>query len=100
MMLCTLIAIVTSGCINVPSNTVSFKSPGGYLKLSHPQNTDMTNIVISIATNGTVTASIGYLHTVNNPDVINSTAAGEIGKINALGKIIADGVAAGVSAAK
>lgn len=99
-----LLAVMTMGfgscsTIKVPANSVAFESPYGKLTMTNPQNTDMTNVVISIGTNGTVTAKIGSLHTVNNPDVIDKTAAGEVAKINALGTQFRETLKAGAEAA-
>lgn len=100
-----LCALTFSGCghspfaVHVPANTVKFETPYGKLSLSHPQNTDMTNVLITITTNGTVTASIGSLHTVNDSAVISAEAAGEVAKIKATGEEVREGFKAGIEAA-
>ncbi len=96
------IVLLSTGCkafkINVPANEVTFVTDHGRLTLKHPHNTAMTNVFVQIATNGTVTARIGALLTVNDPNVIDKTAAGEVAKINALGTQIREGVKAGLEA--
>ncbi len=96
----SLIPLLIVGCVHVPSNTLTFSSKYGSLELSHPQNTDMTNVTVDIYTNGSVHASIGSLHTVNSPAVISAEAAGEVAKLQAMGDIGAKVTAAAVSAAK
>ncbi len=98
-----LVLLVTcAGCsafkINVPANELVFKSANGSLSLKHPQNTDMGDVLIRIETNGAVEAKIGTLHTVNSPEVIDKTAAGEVAKINALGEQVREAVKAGAEA--
>lgn len=93
------VMIAVAGCahrINVPANTLRFRTEHGSLDVTHPQDTSMTNVVISIATNGTVTARIGSLNTRNSPEVIDKVAAGEVAKINALGTQLREGVKPGL----
>lgn len=100
----SLLAILTMGfgscsTIKVPANSVTFRTPSGQLTIVHPQNTALTNMDISIATNGTVRAKIGGMVTYNSPDVIDRVAAGEVAKINAIGIQVREGVKAGLEGA-
>lgn len=98
----TLLLVVVSivalaGCgslskVRVPSNSISFESPYGKLTLSHPQNTDMTNVMVEIQTNGAVHAEIGSLHTVNDPQVIKTTADGQAQIVKENGIAIVNGI--------
>lgn len=78
-----LLALLTMGfsscfTVQVPANSVTFRSSSGQLTIVHPQNTSLTNLDVEIGTNGTVHAKIGGLVTFNNPAVIDSTAAGQV----------------------
>lgn len=102
LLMAAAVMVAVCGCkasrINVPANTVRFKSANGSLDITHPQDAAMTNVVVSIATNGTVKATIGGMITKNSPQVISATAAGEVAKINALGTQIREGFKAGMEA--
>jgi hypothetical protein len=86
----TLIALIGMGfgscnTVNVPANSVTFRSPSGQLTITHPQNTSLTNLDVEITTNGTVHAKIGGLVTFNSPEVIDKVSAGQVAIIKAQG---------------
>lgn len=96
--------VVVSGCarasrVQVPANTVNFKTEHGSLSLQHPQDTQMKDVTIEIATNGTVRAQIGSLTTKNSADVIDQTAAGQVAIIKQWGDTGAQMFKAGAEAA-
>lgn len=99
-----LLFLLCCGCarmsrVQVPANEVQFTTAHGSLSLKHPQDTTMKDVVIEIATNGTVRAQIGSLTTKNSPDVIGETAAGEVAKIKQWGETGAQMFKAGAEAA-
>lgn len=86
-----ILAVALAGCsrlsrVQVPANTVNFKTEHGSLALVHPQDTQMKDVTIEIATNGTVRAQIGTLTTKNSPDVIDKSAAGQVAIIKQWGE--------------
>lgn len=105
--LCLLaLAGLLIGCstVRVPANTIRFKTPYGSLDVTHPQDFTGTNMYVMIETNGTVTASFGYIKTANSPAVIDKVAAGQVAIIRAQGevseKLFKAGIDAGADAAK
>lgn len=86
-----LCLVLAAGCsrlsrVQVPANTVDFVTPHGSLSLAHPQDTQMKDVTVEIATNGTIRATIGSLTTKNAPDVIDKTAAGQVAIIKQWGE--------------
>jgi len=100
----TLSLLLLCGCagmgrVRVPANEVKFKSRFGELTLVHPQNTKMEAVMIQIMENGAVTAQIGSLNTMNSPEVISKSAAGQAAIIKAYGTEMRETFKAGGEAA-
>lgn len=83
------------GRVRVPANEVRFKSKFGELTLQHPQNTQMESVMIQIMSDGSTTAQIGSLKTLNSPEVIAKAAAGQVAIINAYGTQLRESFKAG-----
>lgn len=95
--------LLLTGCMRmrdaVPANTIRFQSKYGSLDVAHPHNTDLTNMFIKFESNGTVTASIGYLHSSNDPEVVDKAAAGQALILRTQGETVVNAFKAGADAA-
>lgn len=84
-------AVVLSGCVSVPKTTLKY----GKLKFSSPKDDQIGSLHVTVTTNGSLTIIANKISATNNPEVINSSAVGQVEIIKAL----ADGFGAVAGAA-
>lgn len=93
----SLILLLLTGCINVPTTKMSF----GKLKYSNPKQDQIGNFELSIKdTNGNVmTLKASNISATNNAQVISTSSAGQVDIINAVGAQVGNAAAMAVKAA-
>ena len=94
--LASILIVILTGCVAVPSTTLSF----GNFKYKSPKDADIGSLDITVNTNGTVHIKASKVNATNNPDVINSSAQGQVDIINAVGAQVGNAAAMAVKAAK
>jgi hypothetical protein len=89
-----------TGCFNpVPKTTITGSIGGQAFSLSNPKDTVVSNLTVSVATNGTASLSIGYLESANNSNVVSSAFAGQAGVVKETGDAAVKAFQAGIQAA-
>lgn len=100
----TLVCLLISGCALfspvAPTTYISGEIGGEKFVIKNPKQTTITNLTVEVSTNGYAKLSFGGLSSVNDAQVINSGASGQVAVLDATGKVIGYVVAAGVGAVK
>jgi hypothetical protein len=83
-----LLLIFTTGCIarSVPRTSIAGSIGGRPFKIEAPKDISLSQLKISADTNGVVSISIESLTARMNPDVITTTAEGQVKMIHAIGE--------------
>lgn len=94
-----IIAIISllTGCVFVPKTTISGNIGGHPFALSSPKDTTLTGLNIVAETNGSVQIVVSHLQSKMNPDVISTTAQGQVDLINAVSSAVQQAMAAGAA---
>ena len=88
----TFLALATlslglAGCMNpVPRTQIQGTIAGQTFSLSNPKDTTITNLQVTVSTNGTATLSIGYLSSANNSNTISASYGGQAEAVTAAGE--------------
>jgi hypothetical protein len=94
-------AIALTGCsmfVKVPSTTIKVNAKDGSIAFTSPKDGVISNLNITVSTNGTFTATVGSWNYLLNPTNIVDSANGQVAIINASGNAIANGINAAASA--
>lgn len=98
----TIIALA-SGCAAfqpaVPTTKINGSIGGQSFTLENPKNTTLSNLSVSVSSNGTANLTIGSLTSVNDSNVITAADAGQAAIVSATGAAITQGIQSAASAA-
>ena len=101
--LCAVAAIMATGCAAfepaVPVTKLDGQIAGQSFSISNPKNTAISNLSVTVATNGTAQLTIGSLTSVNDSNVISAADAGQAAVVSATGDAITKGISSAASAA-
>jgi hypothetical protein len=92
-------SLVLAGCSLAPESKLSGSYQGKPFSLRLPKDAEWKNVKDDVTTNG-VHFEAESISTMNNPEVINSTAAGRVTIIDASGKLLGTAVGAAAQTAK
>ena len=86
---------------NVPHSTFAADLDGHQLKWKSPKDTVVTNLSLTVGTNGDVSLNIGYLSSRDNTNIVDATAQvvaaqgqATVNAINALNSLVTSSVKA------
>ena len=99
---CLLAALALTGCVNVPKTIISGAINGVPFSLTSPKDSKLTGLEITAQTGGLTNymrISVQSLEAKMNPEVITTTADGQVKLINAVGSEIRSGMAAAAKGA-
>jgi hypothetical protein len=71
-LLWVLILSLLAGCYSVPATRVSMNPSTHTLTIASPKDIEMTNVVVTVAPDKTVSINIGYYGAKNNPLVLKA----------------------------
>ena len=98
-----LIVASLTGCAvfhqPVPETKISGSIGGQKFSLINPKNTTVTNLQVTVSTNGTASLSIGYLSSANDSNIVSGAYAGAAQIVTATGDSAAKAFQAGAAAA-
>ena len=93
------IALCLTGC-GVPKTHMHAKIGNTDFDWTCPKQFSATNLVAEVQTNGTARLLVGGIQSVNDPVVIDKSAAGDVARINAVRSLMNDVFQNGASLAK
>ncbi len=99
IMLAAVVGVGLCGCVAVPKTKITGTIAGAPFEVVSPKDSDLAGLEISADTNGTVRIRVEKLSARMNPEVITTTAAGQVALINAAADAVTKAVAAGMAAA-
>lgn len=94
-----LFAFFFVGCVAVPSTKIVGDLHSGKFSYKSPTDKAIGFLKISATTNGTVSVELRNVSSTNNPDVITSSAQGQVDIIRATGEVVGNAAAAAAKAA-
>ncbi len=97
-----LLTLLAAGCQSiqpVPASELSGSLGSVTWRISDPKDLVVTNLVISVDTNGAAHLTVGYMSSRNSTNIINASYAGRDAEITALGTQIISGMQAGATMA-
>ncbi len=94
------VLLTLTSCVVVPKTHIKGMIANQPIDIETPKDSTIVGLDISVETNGTVHVKIDSLTARMNPDVITMSGEAQVKLMNAAGNIAAQGVAAGVQAAK
>ena len=99
----SLCAVLLGGCSllpsPVPTTQIKGRIGGQEFSIENPKNTTLSNLSVTVGTNGAATLTIGTLNSVNDPTVISNAAAGQAAIVQATGNAIVSGINAAATGA-
>lgn len=95
-----LLPVLLSGCaIGVPANKINIVTPQGSYNIFTPKNVTITKFQAAVDTNGVVRVLFDSWISVNDPLVIDKSAAGQVAMINAWSGLLNQAVFAAANGA-
>lgn len=92
----SIIVSVLAGCVQIPTTKLDY----GDLHMRLPKDDTAASLLITVSTNHTLTIKATKISAANNPEVINSSAQGQVDIIKATGEVAANVAGTVVKAAK
>lgn len=83
-LLSILFAVIFVGCVSVPKTDITGDIKSGKFHYKSPKDADIGYLKIVANTNGSVTVEMRKVSGVNNPEVIASSADGQVAIIKAM----------------
>jgi len=78
------------GCVSTPQTHITGNLKNGTFNIKAPKDYLIGTLDVSANTNGVVTVHLSNLNATNNPQVITSSASGQVDIINATGAVAAN----------